>query len=266
VEQRAGSVPRPAPQAPQGAAGSGEPTPSAPNGSAPGRARPAPLGVVVPFLLIVAAVAGYFGYGYWLEETHYVSTENAQVTGALIQVGSLSAGRVTAVNVDVGQRVGLDQVVATVALPSPQALTPAGPRLGFAGTDDQVVEVRSPVAGLVVARLGNSGDTVAAGQPIVTVVDPRGLWVNANVEETKIGRVAIGQRVEVYVDSLGRTLPGRVAAITPATASTFSLLPQQNASGNFNKVVQLIGVRIAVDYGDESLVLGSSVRVRIQVR
>lgn len=257
---------RPAAPMPEATPNAGAGVPPSPNGA--GAEKPARVPVRLIALLTVAALAlgGYLGYGYWLEQTYYVTTENAQVAGAMIQVGSLSAGRVAAVNVDVGHRVERDQVVATVALPSVQSMTPAGPRMGFLGTDDAVVEVRSPIAGVVVARFGHRGDTVAVGQPIVAVVDPKALWVNANVEETAIGRVAIGQPVEVYVDSLRKEIPGQVVAITPATAATFSLLPQQNASGNFNKVVQLVTVRIAVGYGDESLLLGSSARARIRVR
>ena len=270
MQQPAGAPPhyRSEPQTPPVPPIGEQPMPPSPDGSAPVKARPLPLRFILPVVLLVLVVGGYVGYGYWLEQTYYVSTENAQVAGTMIQVGSLSAGRLMAVYADLGQRVAQDQVVATLALPSTQSITPAGPRLGFAGTDDQMVEVRSPVDGVVVARLGNPGDTIVAGQPIVTVVDPRNLWINANVEETKVGRLAIGQPVEVYVDSLGKTLPGRVAAITPATAAVFSLLPQQNASGNFNKVVQLVAVRIAVQYDHEEdpLLLGSSVRVRIRVR
>ncbi len=139
-------------------------------------------------------------------------------------------------------------------------------RLAFRGTDDQQVPVRSPIDGIVVQRLGNPGDTVPVGQPIVTVVDPSALWVQAQIQETKIRRVHTGQAVDVKVDALGQTLPGRVMAVDRASAATFSLLPQSNSSGSYTKVTQLVPVKIAVNYGREPLVLGSSVEVKIHVQ
>lgn len=217
------------------------------------------------FLALLAAIA--FGYRYWQDQQLYVVTDNAQVTGALVQVGSLNAGRIDSIAVDIGDRVARDQVLATVVLPSSLGQTSSGvSRMGFADTDDARMVVRSPVDGVVVVRHGNVGDTVAAGQPIFTVVDPGSLWVQAQIEETKISRVHTGQAAEVTVDSLGRSLPGRVVAVGRATAATFSILPQTNASGNFNRVTQLVPVKIAVDYGQLPLVVGSSATVRILVQ
>jgi len=245
--------------APSGARG--PVTPSSRNRS--GRARL----VILPLLLIVLAAASYFGYGYYQDQMLYVSTDNAYVTGALIQVGSLNAGRVSEVSVDIGQHVMAGQSVATVMLPSALATTASGtPKMGFRGTDDQMVSVESPVDGVVVSRQVNPGDTIAAGQPLLTVVEPSKLWVQAQIEETKVGRVHVGQTVAVTLDALGRTLPGKVVAVNEATAGTFSLLPQGNTSGNFTKVTQLVPVKIAVDYGEAPLVLGSSAEVKIRVQ
>jgi len=223
--------------------------------------------VILALLLIVLAAASYFGYGYYQDQMLYVSTDNAYVTGALIQVGSLNAGRVSEVSVDIGQHVMAGQSVATVMLPSALATTASGtPKMGFRGTDDQMVSVESPVDGVVVSRQVNPGDTIAAGQPLLTVVEPSKLWVQAQIEETKVGRVHVGQTVAVTLDALGRTLPGKVVAVNEATAGTFSLLPQGNTSGNFTKVTQLVPVKIAVDYGEAPLVLGSSAEVKIRVQ
>ncbi|MBV9354930.1 MAG: HlyD family secretion protein, partial [Chloroflexi bacterium] len=74
-----------------------------------------------------------------------------------------------------------------------------------------------------------------------------------------------GQSVTVHVDALNADVPGRVESITPATAATFSIIPTQNASGNFNKVTQLVPVRISLNLGNEPTLLGSSVEVKIKV-
>ena len=79
-------------------------------------------------------------------------------------------------------------------------------------------------------------------------------------------RLQSGQAVDVYVDALSQSFEGRVMAITPASAATFSLLPSQNASGNFVKVTQLVPVKIQVNTGGQVLPLGTSATVRIKVR
>jgi len=126
--------------------------------------------------------------------------------------------------------------------------------------------VRSPIDGVVAAVQGAEGATVAQGQPLVLLVDPSQLWVNANVDETKVARLQIGQEAEVHIDVLNATVPGRVEALTPATAATFSLLPQaNNTTVNFTKVAQVVPVRIAVHLGNSPGLLGSSATVRIRV-
>jgi multidrug resistance efflux pump len=223
---------------------------------------------LVMLLLLVLAIGGggVVGYQWWLDSQTYVHTDNAQLAGRLVQVGALTAGRVASVRYDVGQPVGRDQVVAEVYAPVAVGMTSGGaPRLEFRPTTDALVEVRAPVDGVVVARGASAGDTVPAGQSLITLVDPTRLWVNANVEETQIRRVRRGQPVEVRVDALDQALSGRVAAITPASAATFSLLPQQNLSGNFTKTTQLVPVKIELDQPDPRLMIGTSVGVRIRV-
>lgn len=223
--------------------------------------------IIIPLLAIVVIVAGVLGYRYWRDATLYVSTDNAQVAGSLVQVGTINAGRVSAVDVDLGSTVHQGETIAMVVLPSTLSVTSSGtPQLGFQGTQDQQAPVTAPMNGVVVQRLANPGDTLAQGQAIVTIVDPSKLWVQALIEETKIDRVKVGQIVDVHVDTLGLDLPGRVTAVDRASAASFSLLPQGNTSGNFTKVTQLVPVKIAVDYGTQPLVLGSSVEVTIHVQ
>src|SRR5262249_9091803 len=109
------------------------------------------------------------------------------------------------------------------------------------------------------------GATVQAGQALVTVVDPSQMWVNANIEETNVSRLKVGDAVTVHVDALGTDVTGRVESITPATANSFSLLPTSNTSGNFTNVTQLAPVPISVNLGNQPILLGSSAEVKIQV-
>lgn len=209
-----------------------------------------------------------FGYRYWYQTTYFVSTENATVTGDLVQVGSLNAGRIVATRVDVGRTVQTGQEIAVVAMAQEVGGSGvgAGPRMGITGNSDSLVSVYSPLTGIVAARMGFVGGTVTAGQPIYSLVDPRQVWIRANIEEVSAWRVEVGQQAEIHSDALNRNFVGQVDAITPASAATFSLLPANNASGNFTKVTQYVPVKIVVDTRGVVLPLGTSVEVRIKVR
>jgi multidrug resistance efflux pump len=243
-----------------------EPTPHL-DEAPPARRRSRRLLLLLPILLLVGAAGLTVAYRYWYEATYFVTTDNAQVAGDLVQVGSLNAGRIVATRVDVGDLVRKDQEIAVMSIPQEVAVPFSGAtrREDPAAGDSQVV-VRAPLTGVVVARTGSAGGTVAAGQPIFALVDPSRTWIRANVEETRLGRLQPGQPVEVQIDALDRTFQGRVVAVTPASAATFSLLPAQNTSGNFVKVTQLVPVKISVDANGAILPLGTSARVRIQVR
>ena len=219
-----------------------------------------PIGAVV---LLVAALVGFLMYQ---DAQRYVGTDNAQISGEPVQVGSMNAGRVDAVNVRVGDRVHRGAALARVALPSAVGVAQNGQqKLDFLGAADTRVDVVSPIDGLVIATPVAIGADVQAGQNVVTVVDPSALWVNANIDETSIGRVQVGQPVSVHVDALGADVPGVVESITPATSATFSLLPSNSSSGTFNKVVQQVPVRIGVRLGNQPTLLGTSVEVKIRV-
>ena len=224
--------------------------------------------LLLPILLIVGGVGLNIGYGYWYESTYFVITDNAQVTGDLIQVGSMNAGRIVASRVEIGAPVRAGQELAVVAMPQQVGSTVAGaaPRLDVLQTTDTLASVPSPTDGVIAARTAFVGATVAAGQPIYTIVDPRKVWIKANIEEGKVWMIQPGQRVAIHVDALNRAIGGRVVAITPASAATFSLLPSGNVSGNFVKVTQYVPVKIQPDEVDAILPLGTSVTVKIVVR
>src|SRR5581483_1585073 len=251
-------------------ASAARPAPSEPAASnlPPPSTRRRRLLLIVPILFIVGAVALFVGLRFWVESTYFVMTDNAEVTGSMVQVGSLNAGRIVQATVDVGQTVTKDQVVAVVAVPQQVGNVPLTdqPILDQTGSVNAQVPVRSPIDGVVAARMGSVGGTVSAGQAIYTLVDPRHIWVQANIDEDKVSRVQPGQEVEVHSVALGKSFQGRVRAVAPASAATFSLLPAQNLSGNFNKVTQWVPVKIDVDTGGEVLPLGTSVDVRIRVQ
>ena len=223
-------------------------------------------------MILIAAAAGVvaliavFGYRFYYNGQHFVSTDNALVSGDLVQVTPTNAGRVTGIRVDVGDVVKKDQPIGSVEVPAASSLGLTAGGSGPVQGTRITLELTSPVYGVVVAKPAAVGDMIAPGQPVVSVVDLGKLWVTANVDEAQIRRVDVGQPVDVHVDALGKTLKGTVMAITPASAATFSLLPQNNASGNFTKVSQRVPVKIAVDYAGEMLFPGTSAEITIQVR
>ena len=242
----------------------GRESPPKPGGSP--RPRPNVRRLLILGLPLVLAIAACVGYATYRESVLYVSTENAQVAGQAVQVGSMNAGRVARLDVTLGSVVRRDDVLARVALPSQVGTAQNGqPRLDFLGASDSHVDVVAPMDGVVLALPAAVGATIAAGQPIVTIVDPSQLWVNANVEETSIGRVKVGQPVQVHIDGFNEDVVGRVEAVTPGTASSFSLLPTTTTSGNFTKVVQLVPVRIAINLVNRPTLLGASAEVKIRV-
>ncbi|HZR97454.1 MAG TPA: efflux RND transporter periplasmic adaptor subunit [Chloroflexota bacterium] len=218
-------------------------------------------------LIAVLLVGGALGaLQLWHEATYFVTTENAAIAGALVQVSSPDAGRIFRLQSEVGSLVRKDDALVTLDVPITTAMPLGGTRSTFLDAHDRMVDVVSPVDGVVVSRKVNVGDNVNTNQTLFTVVDTRRLWVVANVEETRVAHVRPGQYVEVYVDALDRTLEGIVEAIIPATTSTFALLPQQNTAGSFTKIVQLVPVRIGLRNADDArLIVGASARVRIHL-
>ncbi|MGE3274404.1 MAG: efflux RND transporter periplasmic adaptor subunit [Vicinamibacterales bacterium] len=109
--------------------------------------------------------------------------------------------------------------------------------------------VKAPTDGVVSRKNVEPGQIVQAGQPLFAIVDLEDVWVVANFKETQLADIRAGQPVTVGVDALGIDVEGEVESIAPATGARFSLLPAQNASGNYVKVVQRVPVRISITPG-----------------
>src|SRR5437899_622168 len=109
-----------------------------------------------------------------------------------------------------------------------------------------------PTSGVVSKKTVEVGQLVQAGQPLMSVVPLEDVWLTANLKETEIEDVKPGDPAEFTVDAYpGIRFPGHVESLSPATGARFSLLPPDNATGNFTKVVQRIPVRIRVDGGQD---------------
>ncbi len=129
--------------------------------------------------------------------------------------------------------------------------------------------IMAPVDGLIAKRSVQVGEYVAPGQQLLAVVPLEDIWVTANFKETQLKNVRPGQPVEIFVDAYGRDYTGHVESIAGGTGAIFSLLPPENATGNYVKVVQRVPVRLRFDQGqdpDHRLRPGLSVEPKVKVQ
>jgi membrane fusion protein, multidrug efflux system len=133
----------------------------------------------------------------------------------------------------------------------------------------QYTKVVAPVAGVVSDRTVEVGQNVAPGQELMKVIPLNDVWVTANFKETQLRDMKVGQPVTLEVDANGRKYRGKIDSIAGASGARFSLLPPENATGNYVKVVQRIPVKIVLDKGenkDQSLRPGMSVTPKVWIR
>jgi membrane fusion protein (multidrug efflux system) len=191
-------------------------------------------------------------------------------------VDTATAGLVTAKlqgQLAVQQRAGvLNQLLGNPELPvedfPPYQLAKAA--LDQAQRDLDHTLLKAPIAGTA-TQVDNIqlGRFVTAGMPVFSVIDDTAPWVDANPKETDITWLRVGQKVDIAVDSFpDRTFHGTVSSVSPGTGAQFAILPPQNASGNWVKVVQRVPVRIVFDAGQDVALLraGMSVTVDIDTR
>jgi membrane fusion protein (multidrug efflux system) len=130
--------------------------------------------------------------------------------------------------------------------------------------------VAAPVSGVVSKKMVELGQLVQPGQQLMSVVSDTGVWVTANFKETQLSDMHVGQKVDIEVDAYGGyDAEGVVQSLSPATGAKFALLPPDNATGNFTKVVQRVPVRIAITKGlgpERPLRPGMSVTVHVETK
>ncbi len=133
----------------------------------------------------------------------------------------------------------------------------------------QYTKVVAPVNGIVSNRTVEVGQNVSPGQELMKVINLDEVWITANYKETQLRNMKVGQPVDIEVDANGRTYHGKVDSVAGASGARFSLLPPENATGNYVKVVQRIPVKIVLDPGsnnDHQLRPGMSVEPKVWIR
>ncbi len=186
-----------------------------------------------------------------LAQTNDGSRQDAERTAALDRQAKAAVASAQAGLAAAKQQLGvLDADIAEAGAAVAQAeadLQTARLNVGYA-------EIRSPIDGYVGNRAAQVGGYVSQGAYLLTIVPAHGLWVDANFKEDQLERMQPGQSATVVADTLpDHVFHGHLLSLAPATGAVFSVIPPENATGNFTKIVQRVPVRIALDDNDTAL-------------
>lgn len=244
-------------------------------------------------LALIAAIAA--GYVYWQNAALYPSTENAQVHANIVQITPLVTGPVTEVKVQDFASVKAGDVLveldrapfeaalklaeARLAVAQQQPPAPgAQPAAGTANAEQAQVAVaqaradldhatiKAPVDGTVGKVRIRPGEIAKAGMGMFPLVDTATWWIDANFKETDLARIKPGQTATIKIDAFpSQTFTGKVEAVSRASNAAFSLMPSENATGSWVKVVQRFPVRIGLTLkpDDPPIGVGASAYVTV---
>lgn len=208
------------------------------------------LGVLAAMIAVLLSIVLY----YWYNNSHYVSTEDAKVDADLVYVTPQISGRLIEFQSEEGDMVKKDQIMG---------------RQQFSGTSPANIEqslIRSPIDGIVIKKQANIGQIYSSGQTLAVVVGMNNLYITANIEETKLRKVQVGQSVDIKIDEFGsHKFKGKVKSVGRAASSAFSLLPS-STSGTFTKVVQKVPVKISLNNFDKDILPGTNAVIKIHIK
>ncbi len=204
---------------------------------------------VIGGLVLVIALA--FVVSYVVDARSYVTTDNAQIDGNQISINAPATGTLIDWDATQGTQVKSYQPVGRIAIQN--------------GYSQPQLVVRAPADGTIAVDDAVPGSFVAAGTQLAIAYDGSGVFVTARVDETEIDAVHPGAAVRISVDAFpGTELTGQVSEVKTGAAGVFSMFPQSNTSGNFQKVTQVIPVKITIDdLQGLPLVPGMNVTVKI---
>jgi len=210
--------------------------------------------IILSILIIMFVVLAGIVFYYFYNNTFFVSTDDAKVAGDLVKVSPQISGKLLEFNIEEGDTVVKNQILGRQEMIN----------LSDSSIDQSLI--RAPISGLVIKKQGTIGELVSSGQTLAIIIDPAKLYITANIEETKLGRLNLGQKVVITIDQFsGKVFWGKVRSIGQASNSTFSILPT-STSGTFTKIVQKIPVKIAFDQIGSNLLPGTNAVVKIHVK
>lgn len=256
--------------------------------------------------VLALLIAGAGTAVWWFHYRPFVATDDARIAMTLVRVApSMVSGRIDKVNVTEGSKVKASDVLVEIDHRIPQAnydkakarydladreltrmqrltsegsstvqsLDQARATAATAEVELQMAKValentylKSPFDGIVIQKIAEVGNLLEQGQAAIVVADEANAWVAANIEETFVGAVKLGQPAHISIDE-GGELEGEVIEIRNSVASQFALIPSDSGAGNFTKVVQRVPIKIAItDRKGANLRAGQSVEIKIRIR
>ena len=204
-------------------------------------------------LVLVLLGGGATGVYYWYDYTHYVSTDNAVLAVDFIKVTPLASGKLLEFNVEEGDVVVKDQLIG---------------RLDSGAASGAASNVRAAISGVIVQKNAHIGEFQSSLQSptLALIMDPHQIYVTANIDETEVVKISIGEPVDITIDQFkGKKFTGKVKSIAQAADDAFSFLPAQT-SGTFTKVVQRVQVKIQFNNVDTKLLPGTNAIVKIHIK
>jgi membrane fusion protein (multidrug efflux system) len=183
--------------------------------------------------------------------TNDVSAAQQGVSMAAARIGQARGSASQAQAALASAETGPEQVTATRARAAAAVahVQQAQATLAQAKLNLDYATVKAPADGIVSKKSVEIGQVIQPGQPLLAIVQLEDVWVTANFKETQLRDIRVGQRASVSVDALGKKFPAHVDSVAPATGARFSLLPAENATGNYVKVVQRVPVKLVFDPG-----------------
>lgn len=226
--------------------------------------------VVIVLIVLALMGGGYALYYNIYQDTHFFSTENAQITASMITVTPEVTGKVESWNVKEGDIVKAGQVIGhqdisaliTSSAINPQALN---------STADSIAskaDIKSPIDGKVIQSDAVIGQVVSPGMEVAIIADTSNMYIKANIEETSIFKIKPGMKVDISIDAYpGKHFTGYVESIGQATESAFSTSISLNTSGDYSKVTQLIPIKIGI-VNDENVTFmpGMNATIKIHIK
>jgi multidrug resistance efflux pump len=227
------------------------------------------IGVIVLALLIGGGIVYYYSY----QNSHFVATDDAQISADMLAVTPQIAGGITGWSAKVGDEVTKGQVLGTQEINTmlgSMAATLTTPAAQKAASDllSAKADIKSPIDGVVIQSTAITSQLASTSTSLAIVANISGAYITANIKEANINDIQVGQKVDITIDAFpGKAFTGSVENIGRATESIFSLLPSQNSTGNYTKVTQLIPVKINIDgAGSLNLMPGMNTSVKIIIK
>jgi multidrug resistance efflux pump len=227
------------------------------------------IGAVVLAVLIGGGIAYYYSY----ENSHYVTTDDAQISADMLAITPQISGGVTEWTAKVGDQVTKGQILGKQEINTMlggMAASLTTPQAQSAATDllTSKAGIKSPIDGEIIQSTAIAGQLASTSTSLAVVADMNNAYITANIKEVNINDIQVGQKVNINIDAFpDQSFAGKVDSIGRATESVFTLLPSSNSSGNYTKVTQLIPVKISLyGAGQIALMPGMNVTVKIFIK